>query len=63
MELHKKNEPEVSPEQTATTELIKRIRKLRWIGMDDEADRIQLELASRGTVPADSVVAVPRDTD
>ena len=29
--------PELSPEQKTNAELIKRIRKLRWIRMDEEA--------------------------
>ena len=53
--------PEVSPEQRAVVELVKRIRKLRWIGMEDEADLAQIELARR-FAPVDSV-AVPRVTD
>jgi hypothetical protein len=55
--------PDVSLRQKAATELVKRIRKLRWIGMDDEADTVRAELASQGMVPADSVLAVPCDTD
>lgn len=36
----KQEQPEVSREQRAAAELLKRIRKLRWIGMDEEARRI-----------------------
>jgi len=32
--------PDVSHEQRMAAELIKRIRKLRWIGMDQEAHRM-----------------------
>lgn len=32
--------PDVSYEQRMAAELIKRIRKLRWIGMDEEAHRM-----------------------
>jgi hypothetical protein len=32
--------PDVSYEQRIAAELIKRIRKLRWIGMDEEAHRM-----------------------
>jgi hypothetical protein len=53
--------PEVTPETRAATELIKRIRKLRWIGMDEEADLLQLQLESCCVAPA--VVAAPHDTD
>jgi hypothetical protein len=54
---------EVSSEQRAASELVKRIRKLRWIGLDDDADRVQAELNARGLPAADSVIAMPRDTD
>jgi hypothetical protein len=55
--------PEVPPEQKRATELIQRIRKLRWIGMDEEADLLQLELESCRVALADCVVALPRETD
>jgi hypothetical protein len=42
-------------------ELIKLIRKLRWIGMDEEARRAQADLASRSTT--DCVLAGPTDKD
>jgi hypothetical protein len=54
---------DVSAEQRAAAELVKRIRKLRWIGQDDEATLLQSQLASRVEVATDTVVAVPRDTD
>ena len=46
---------DVAPEQRRTTDLVKRIRKLRWIGMEQEAANLQLILAR--FPPAD----VPRD--
>jgi hypothetical protein len=52
--------PDVSADQRAANELIKRIRKLRWMGMDGEAEHLQIKLAG---LPADSVVAEPRETD
>ena len=51
--------PDVSAEQRASNETIKLIRKLRWIGMEHEAKRLQTEL----TVSTDTVVAEPRETD
>jgi hypothetical protein len=36
---------DVAPEQRRTTDLVKRIRKLRWIGMEEEAAKLQLALA------------------
>jgi hypothetical protein len=53
--------PDVSAEQRQSNELIKRIRKLRWMGMDGEADQLKLALA--GASRADSVVAQPLETD
>jgi len=46
-----------------TAELIKRIRKLRWIGIDEEANLLLVKLELSGIVPADSVIASPRETD
>jgi hypothetical protein len=46
---------DVSEEQRAATELIKRIRKLRWMGMEDKARRIvrsMLRICAEETVLA-----------
>ncbi|MGB6320677.1 MAG: hypothetical protein WBF64_03995 [Xanthobacteraceae bacterium] len=48
--------------QNGSNELVKLIRKLRWIGMDDEAQRLQSELKRRHA-DADSVVALSGETD
>jgi len=37
--------PDVAPRQRAAADLIKRIRKLRWIGMVEEAEQLQVALA------------------
>ena len=53
--------PDISANEQASRELIKRIRKLRWIGLEQEAQHAQMTLcriASNG-----SVLTVPRDTD
>ena len=63
MECYRANVPDVSPEQRTNVELIMRIRKLRWIGMEDEAELVQLELAARDIEPVDTVLAIPRETD
>lgn len=55
--------PEVSPGQKTASEFVKRIRKLRWIGLEEEADLLRAEMASCGMTRTDSVVAMPRDTD
>lgn len=51
-----------APEQAVdAAEVVKLIRKLRWIGLDDEAHRVQAKL---GSAPAmDCVLAEPGDTD
>jgi hypothetical protein len=57
----KERRPDVVGEQQAACDLVKRIRKLRWMGMEDEAERLQVEL--RRTQQADTVLAAPVDTD
>jgi hypothetical protein len=49
--------------QVASNALVKLIRKLRWMGMDDEAEGVQMTVLSLEALPLDSVVAGPRDTD
>ena len=44
-------------------DLVHLIRKLRWIGMDDEAEAMQAQLADCRVPPRESVIASPRDTD
>jgi len=48
---------------SATNDLIKRIRKLRWMGMEEEAKRLQAELTRQSAAAGDSVIATPRETD
>jgi hypothetical protein len=55
--------PDVSIEQRRSSELVKRIRKLRWMGLEGEARRMQVQLASCDGTRADSVLATPRETD
>lgn len=54
--------PVAEPESSAN-ELVKLIRKLRWIGMDDEAERLQQKLAAQRTEANDTVVARSGETD
>jgi hypothetical protein len=63
MPLEKQKPPDVLAEQRASNKLVKLIRKLRWMGMEEEAERIQIELEQRDIPPADSVLAAPRETD
>jgi hypothetical protein len=36
--------PQVSPDERSVTQIIHRIRKLHWIGMDDEAEQLERKL-------------------
>ena len=60
MSLEQQNHPDTSARQQVN-ELIKLIRKLRWMGMEEEAKRAETALG--GVSPADSVLAAPHDTD
>jgi hypothetical protein len=53
--------PDVSASKRASAELVKRIRKLRWIGMEDEAERLQIALS--GMPATNCVLAEAPDTD
>jgi hypothetical protein len=48
--------------ESRANDLVKRIRKLRWMGLEEEAERLQQELTRR-CVESDSVIATPRETD
>jgi hypothetical protein len=50
-------------QDSVTNDLVKRIRKLRWMGMEEEAKRLQAELIRRSAGEGDSVIATPRETD
>jgi hypothetical protein len=50
-------------EQRASDELVRLIRKLRWVGLEGEAKSMERELTARGVPAADSVIATPRETD
>jgi hypothetical protein len=50
-------------EQPASNELVKLIRKLRWMGMEEEARKMENQLTQRDVPAADSVVARSRETD
>ena len=53
--------PDVSVEERIASEFTKRIRKLRWMGMEDEAK--QLQCALRHGRVTDTLLAAPYDTD
>ena len=52
--------PDVSAEQRASSDRIKLIRKLRWIGMESEARRLQ---SAPPVVPLDSPLAKLHEAD
>ena len=54
---------DVSAEQRTPNELIHLIRKLRWIGMEDEAKIVEAQLATCGDRSGGNVISGPRDTD
>jgi hypothetical protein len=63
MSLERQPAADTSAPESSSNELIKLICKLRWIGMDDEAQRLSRELTRRNAVADDSVVATPAETD
>jgi hypothetical protein len=44
-------------------DLTVRIRKLRWMGMEDEAKTLEQELKSVPATEIDTVLGAPRNTD
>jgi hypothetical protein len=50
-------------EQRASNELVKLIRKLRWMGMEEEAKKAENELIRCNKPAADCVIARSRETD
>ena len=57
----KKQRSKLSREQSRAEQLVQRIRKLHWMGMDGEALQLQQELSK---IPAgESVLLLPANTD
>lgn len=52
-----------SSEQRTSNELVRLICKLRWIGMEEEAETLADELARRHATDTVSVVAQSGETD
>jgi hypothetical protein len=50
-------------EQRTANELVKLIRKLRWMGLEREAQKVEDQLILREVQAADSVIAASRETD
>ena len=55
--------PDGLGEQRTSNELVKLIRKLRWMGLDNDAKRLEYQLSLREVSAADIVVAASRETD
>jgi hypothetical protein len=52
-----------SAQRSASNECVRLIRKLRWIGMDDEAERVLAQLSGWPFQPTETVIAGPWATD
>lgn len=59
--IHAEERPDVSLSQHTSRELVKLIRKLRWIGLEEEADQMQLMLCRDH--PTTILLAGPFETD
>jgi hypothetical protein len=55
--------PATSASHRASNELVKLIRKLRWMGMEEEAKGLQTELERGHATAADSVLATRWNSD
>jgi hypothetical protein len=62
MPLERPKHDDVAETESGTNDLVKRIRKLRWMGLEEEAERLQQELTRR-SADSDCVIATPRETD
>ena len=50
-------------EQRTSNELVKQIRKLRWMGLDKDAQKVENQLSLRKVPAADTVIAGSDETD
>ncbi|HWX85039.1 MAG TPA: hypothetical protein VNZ48_15695 [Xanthobacteraceae bacterium] len=55
--------PDGLGEQRTANELVKLIRKLRWMGLEREAEMAEDQLVLRKVQATDSVIAASRETD
>ena len=62
MTLQQPQRDDTAEDESRANDLVKRIRKLRWMGLEDEAERLQQEL-TRHCADSDCVIATPRETD
>ena len=49
--------------QLKSNQLVQLLSKLRWIGMDEEADRVLAQLIGCPSRPTETVIAGPWPTD
>ncbi len=61
MSLEQQKPPDALAEQRASNKLVKLIRKLRWMGMEEEAERVQMELAQCDPVCGQRARSAARD--
>jgi hypothetical protein len=52
-----------SAQRRASNDCVRLIRKLRWIGMDEEAERVLAQLSIWPFRPTETVIAGPWATD
>jgi hypothetical protein len=52
-----------TPEKKAAREVVKLIRKLRWIGLEREAEQLQTALSGFPPDKRESLLAGPHSTD
>jgi hypothetical protein len=57
--LRQQERPDVSIEQRRTSEVVKRIRKLRWMGLEGRG----VETVLTSISPTDCVLAAPHEAD
>lgn len=55
--------PESHPKEANSSALLKLIHKLRWAGMDDEAERLLKDFKRKRVAAHNSVFGTPTDTD
>lgn len=61
--MQRQREQETLSEQRTANELRRLIRKLRWLGMDREAEAMAEELAQLDSADVATVIAQSRETD
>ena len=55
--------PDLPPDVATACQVVKLIRKLRWMGLEREAEQMEMQLALSPVPGMDSVLAAPRETD